>query len=281
MNGNSDFPALLSAFFSKYLIEQRHVSAHTIASYRDTLRLLVLYAKQVLKIPPQKLSLDDLDVEFFAQFLNHLERHRGNTVRTRNVRLATLRSFFRFVILQEPRHAALAEQVLAMPIKRHARTVIEFLERTEIEALIQAPDRSTRIGRRDYALLIVAIQTGLRASELMGLCRKDVHLNHGAHVQCFGKGRKSRCIPLRKDARTVLKSWLNECPDHPDARVFTNQRANPLTHDSLDYLLKKNLTIAQRSCPTLQRKNITPHSLRHYLGHFFMSGKNGIILFYR
>lgn len=263
MSADTDFPRLLSKFFSSHLIQQRSASPHTVESYRDTFRLLVLYARDVLKIPPQNLCVGNLDVDFIARFLNHLELDRGNSVRTRNVRLAAIRSFFQCVALHEPQYAALAQQVLSLPVKRHEQPIVDFLNRAEIEALQQAPDRTNRIGRRDHTLLTVAVQTGMRAAELIALRHQDTHLGHSAHVRCLGKGRKNRCIPLRKDSRTALKAWLCECPDDPRSRVFTNQRGNDLTHDSLSYLLKKNLAVATQRCPSLQRKKITPHTLRH------------------
>lgn len=263
MRAKSDFATLLSQFFTSRLMDQRQASAHTIASYRDTFRLLVLYAKDVLNKPPQELSVSDLDVQLVVQFLNHLEQQRCNSARTRNVRLAAIRSFFRHVALHEPQHAFAAQQILALPAKRSVRETVDFLDREEIQALLDAPDTNTPTGRRDHTLLLVAVQTGLRASEIIGLRCEDVQLDCGAHVRCFGKGRKKRCVPLRHDAVAALRSWLDERPRKPDSRVFLNQRGCPLTHDSLDYLLKKNLAVAVQTCPALRTKRVSPHTLRH------------------
>ena len=196
-------------------------------------------------------------------FLHHLETKRGNTARSRNLRLAAIRSLFRYVALQEPQYAILAQRVLAIPSKRHTRKPVDYLDRNEIEALLRAPDRNSWVGRRDHALLTVAIQTGMRASELIGLRQENVRFGQGAHVRCLGKGRKERCIPLRSDSIATLKAWVEEHGGEPHHPVFTNQHGRALTHDSLDYLLKKNLTLARAACATLQKKRITPHTLRH------------------
>ena len=186
----ADFPRLLAAFFTDRLMQQLQASPHTIASYRDTFRLLVRHARKVLKKAPTELELGDLDTDFLGAFLSHLEDQRGNDARTRNTRLAAIRSFFGYVASHEPQHAALAQRVLAMPNKRHTRRSVDFLNRDEVEALLRAPDRRTRAGRRDRTLLLVAVQTGLRASELFGLRCKDVQLGPGAHLRCHGKGRQ-------------------------------------------------------------------------------------------
>ena len=263
MKTQHDFPRLLALFFTKRLMQQRQASPHTIASYRDTFRLLVRYAQRELNKPPSKLALEDLDSTFLGEFLSHLENERGNHARTRNTRLAAIRSFFRYVALQEPCHTALAQRILAIPDKRHTRRAVAFLDRDEIDALLQAPDRRTRVGRRDRTLLLVAVQTGLRASELINLRCEDVHLGAGAHVRCNGKGRKERCTPLRKDAAAAVRAWLKERRGEPHDPVFPNQRGRSLSHDSLKYLLEKHLVSARAKCPSLTNKRITPHCLRH------------------
>ena len=263
MNAAADFPRLLALFFTERLMRQRQASPHTIASYRSTFRLLVLYATRVLNTPPSAMALADFDTALLGDFLSHLETERGNDARTRNTRLAAIRSFFRFVALQEPRHAALAQRVLAIPDKRYTRRPVAWLERHEIEALLAAPDPRTRNGRRDRTLLLVAVQTGLRASELTGLRCEDVQFGAGAHVRCHGKGRKERCTPLRKDAAKVLRAWLTERRDEPREPVFPNQRGGPLSHDSLSYLLSKHVATARARCPSLVRKRVSAHSLRH------------------
>ena len=262
MNG-ADFPQLLALFFTERLMRQRQASPHTIASYRSTFRLLVRYAQRALNKPPSLMTLDDFDTTLLGDFLNHLETERGNDPRTRNTRLAAIRSFFRFVALHEPRYAALAQRVLAIPDKRYTRRPVAYLERDEIEALLRAPNPRTRTGRRDRTLLLVAVQTGLRASELIGLRCEDVQLGAGAHVRCHGKGRKERCTPLRKDAAAALRAWLKERHGESADPVFPNQRGGSLSHDSLGYLLSKHLATARTRCPSLAKKRLSVHSLRH------------------
>ena len=227
----ADFPPLLAAFFTQRLMQQRQASPHTITSYRDTFRLLVRYAQRELHKPPTSLALDDLGPDFLGAFLTHLETERGNDARTRNTRLAAIRSFFGYVAAYEPQHAALAQRVLAMPSKRYTRRPVDFLNRAEVDALLQAPDVRTRAGRRDRTLLLVAVQTGLRASELLNLRREDVQLGPGAHLRCQGKGRKERCTPLRRDSVAALRQWLDELSDEPGSPVFPNQRGGSLSHD--------------------------------------------------
>ena len=263
MTPAADFPRLLAAFFSDRLMQQRQASPHTIASYRDTFRLLVQHALRELRKPPAALDLDDLDTAFIGAFLNHLETERGNDARTRNTRLAAIRSFFAYVAVQEPRHAALAQRVQAMPNKRYTRRPVDFLSRAETEALLQAPDTRTRAGRRDRTLLLVAVQTGLRASELLSLRCRDVRLGPGAHLRCEGKGRKQRCTPLRRDAAAALQAWVDERHAAPDAPLFPNRRDGPLSHDGLAYLVTKHTNTAQQACPSLAGKRVTPHVLRH------------------
>ncbi len=192
MSATADLARLLTLFFSRYLMQQRQASPNTIASYRDTFRLLVNYANTVLGKPPQDLACEDLDADFIGDFLHHLEHGRGNDARTRNARLAAIRSLFAYVALHEPHHAALAQRVLAIPTKRHTRREAAFLNRAESEALLRAPDRTGWVGRRDYCLLLVALQTGMRSSEIIALRRANVRLFDGAHVRCHGKGRKER-----------------------------------------------------------------------------------------
>ena len=259
----ADFARLLTLFFSRYLMQQRQVSPNTIASYRDTFRLLVNYANKVLGKPPQDLSFEDLDADLIGDFLNHLEHERGNDVRTRNARLAAIRSLFGYVALHEPQHAALAQRVLAIPTKRYIRREVDFLNRAESEALLRAPDRTGWVGRRDYCLLLVALQTGMRSSEIIALRRGDIRLGDGAHVRCHGKGRKERSIPLRRDSVAALGAWLKERGGESYDTVFPNQRGRPLSHGSFDYLLARNLAVARAACASLEDKRVTPHTLRH------------------
>jgi integrase/recombinase XerD len=259
----ASFPFLLQSFFTDRLLRQRQASTHTIASYRDSFRLLLHFAKEQLGKSPSKLMIEDLDAPFLGDFLQHLERVRKNTARTRNARLAAIHSFFRYVALEEPSHVLHCQRILAMPNKRHERRPIEFLNREEINAVLATVKRSTWIGRRDRSLLLVAAQTGLRVSELVGLTCKDVVLGTGAHVRCLGKGRKQRCTPLRPETATVLNAWLRERHGLPGDPVFPSIRGGTLSRDAVERLITKYTAIAKRTCPSLQRKRVSPHVLRH------------------
>ena len=259
----ADFPALLQAFFTDRLLRQRQASPHTIAAYRATFRLLMRFAAARLGRPPSNLAVADLDAAFLGDFLDHLERERGNSARSRNARLAALHAFFRYVAITEPAHALHCQRVLAIPSKRFDRRLVEFLCDDEISALLDAPDVTTWIGRRDRALLLVAVQTGLRVSELTGLRRQDVVLGAGAHLRCDGKGRKLRCTPLRRDVVKILDAWTRERPTVPDAPVFPSSRGGRLSGDAVERLVAKHTVAARARCPSLACKQITPHTLRH------------------
>jgi integrase/recombinase XerD len=259
----ANLPALLEAFFTDRLIRQRQASPNTIASYRDTFRLLLGFAQSRLKTAPSMLSLKDIDAPLVGGFLDDLEKERGITARSRNTRLAAIRSFFRFAAFTEPAHSALIQRVLAMPTKRYDRRPIAFLTRSEIDALISAPDKNTWHGRRDRTLLVLAVQTGLRVSELTGLRCQDVVLGGGAHVRCRGKGRKERCTPLRRDAVAALGIWLRERNAQPTDPLFPSARGGPLSRDGVEYLLAKHVAAARQLCPSLERKRVSPHVLRH------------------
>lgn len=253
----------LQAFFTDRLLQQRHASAHTIAAYRDALRLLLVFAQQHTGKQPSRLDLDDLDAPLIAAFLDHLERERGNSVRTRNARLAAIHSLFRFAALRHPEHAAVIQRVLAMPPKRSDRALITYLAEPEIDALLAVPDQTTWVGRRDHALLLLAIQTGLRASELIGLTCGDLHLGAGAHLSCHGKGRKDRVTPLTSGTVATLTTWLSERAGDPTSPVFPTSRGRQLSRDALEHRLAKYLPLAARACPSLAEKKVTLHVLRH------------------
>jgi site-specific recombinase XerD len=259
----ADFPALLQAFFTDRLLRQRQASPHTVTAYRATFRLLLRFAAARLGRPPSSLMIADLDAVFLGDFLDHLERDRGNSARSRNARLAALHAFFRYVAITEPAHALHCQRVLAIPSKRFERGLVEFLTDEEIDALLDAPDASIWIGRRDRALLLVAVQTGLRVSELTGLRRQDVLLGAGAHLRCNGKGRKLRCTPLRRDVVNILDAWMRERPTAPDTPVFPSSRGGRLSGDAVERLVAKYTRAARTRCPSLACKQITPHTLRH------------------
>lgn len=263
MKTQATFSELLQSYFSQRLIGECGASPHTIANYRDAFRLLIAFARQSLKKPPTTLTIPDLDAPFVCRFLDHLERERGVSARSRNVRLSAIHSFFYYVALQEPALGAVAQRVLAIKSKRYAKKPVDFLTRVEAEALLAAPNQETWSGRRDRTLLLLTLQTGLRVSELVGLRCADVVLDTGAHVRCTGKGRKTRCIPLRKETVAALRQWLREEQAPPDAPIFPNARGGILSRDGVEYLLAKHLATARRGCPTLKSKRVSPHVLRH------------------
>ena len=253
----------LQAFFTERLIRQRHASTHTIAAYRDTMRLLLGYAAELTGRAPSALDIADLDAPLIGGFLDHLERERGNSVRTRNARLAAIHSLFRFAALHHPDHAASIARVLAIPPKRFDRALISYLTEPEVDALLGCCDQTTWTGRRDHALLLLAIQTGLRISELIGLTRADVHLGSGAHVACHGKGRKDRITPLTSATVTALRDWLGEPHGAPDAPLFPTRRGTPLSRDAIEHRLAHYTVQAANGCPSLHSKRISAHVLRH------------------
>lgn len=263
MTTSTSFAGLLQAFFTDRLLQQRRASTHTVASYRDTFRLLLRFAQERLGIDPSALSLDNLDARFIGEFLDHVERARGNTARTRNIRLAAVHAFFRYVSICEPAHADRCRRILAIPAKRHERRPIAFLQREEVDALLGVPDPATGIGRRDRTLLLVAIQTGLRVSELTHLRCEEVILGTGAHLRCEGKGRKQRCTPLRRETAAVMAAWLRERNGQPTDPVFPSIRGGVLSKDAVERLVANHAKTAQRRCASLVRKHVTPHVLRH------------------
>ena len=252
---------LLERFFMQRLMQHR--SPHTISSYRDTFRLLLTFAQEQLHTQPARLTLDQLDAPLIVAFLDHLEKHRGLSARSRNLRLTAIHSFFRYVAFEAPTHAAQIQRVLAIPSKRFTRTLPRFLTQPEIEALLAAPDQRTWLGRRDHAFLLVAVQTGLRLSEMTGLTREDITLDTGAHVRVIGKGRKERSTPLAKPTVAVLRAWLRESPRGDGRVLFPNARGTRLSADGVHYLLVKHCKAAARLCPSLKDKRVTVHVLRH------------------
>jgi integrase/recombinase XerD len=253
----------LQAFFTDRLTRQKNSSPHTIAAYRDTMRLLLAFTRQRTGTPPSKLMIEDLDAPLIAAFLDHLEHDRGNSARSRNARLAAIHSLFGFAALRHPEHAELITRVLAIPPKRHGKPVVSFLTDPEAAALLAAPDTSQRIGRRDHALLAIAIQTGLRVSELTGLRCQDIQLGHGAHLWCTGKGRKQRTTPLTRQTAAIVQAWLRERSAQPADPLFITSCGRPLSRDAVALLITRHAATAAQACPSLHAKTITPHTLRH------------------
>jgi len=254
----------LEAFFTDRLIRQRHASPNTVAAYRDTFRLLFGYIADTTAKRPARLDFTDVDAVTVGGFLAHLEAKRGNGVRTRNARLGAIHSFFEFAALHHPEHAELIQRVLALPDKRFDSAVVAYLNRREVEALLASPDRATWTGQRDHALLLLAVQTGLRVSEIAALRCQDVVLGAGAHVRCDGKGRRERCTPLTKETVTVLRGWMRMRPAQPQDPLFPGRGTNrPLTRSAIWRLVAKYAAAAGGRCPTLAAKHPTPHTLRH------------------
>jgi integrase/recombinase XerD len=259
----STFPSLIQRFFTERLLVQLGASPHTVAAYRDAFRMLLQFVATTLKRAPSAIRIEDLDVSFLGKFLKHLESERSNCTRTRNNRLSALRAFFRYVAITEPAFGLQCQRVLAMPSKRYERKSAEFLNEEESAALLAVPNTSTWIGRRDRALLLLALQTGLRNSEITSLRRQDVEFGTGAHVRCLGKGRKLRCTPLRTDVAAVLKGWLSQQTGEPGDPLFPSSRGGRLSADALQRLVSKYFKRARQVCPSLVGKKVTPHTLRH------------------
>lgn len=250
-------------FFTDHLAGRLHASTQTVSSYRDTFRLLLNYASGRLGLCPTDMRLEDLDATLIGDFLAYLETERGNCVRSRNTRLAAIRSFFRFTSLQEPQFVHHCQRVLSIPVKKFEKRTVTYLNPEETAALLSAPDTTTWLGRRDRTLLVVALQTGLRVSELTGLSRGDVVLGTGAHVRCMGKGRKERLTPLRKDSADALGVWLNERPGNDGDPVFVSNRGGSLSRDAVERIVRKYAISASATHPSLKEKRVTPHVLRH------------------
>ncbi len=253
----------LQAFFTERMITQRDSSPQTIAAYRDTFRLLLTFASQRTGKQPCQLDIDDLDAQLIGSFLNHLEQDRGNSPRTRNARLAAIHSLYKYTALRHPEHLATIGRVMAIPFKRHQQPGLTYLKLDEIKALLAAPDRSTWLGRRDHAMLLLAVLTGVRVAELVTLTIGDVTLGTGAHITITGKGRKRRATTLTPETVAVLRQWLKERQGQPQDALFPTRQGQPLTRSGVRQLLAKHLTIAAANCPSLNDKPVSPHTLRH------------------
>jgi site-specific recombinase XerD len=253
----------LQAFFTDRLTKQRQASPRTIAAYRDTLRLLLGFVHQQTATMPVKLDWDDLDASRISAFLNHLENERHNSIRTRNVRLTAIRSLFSYAALRHPEHAQLIQRVLAIPPKKYDKRIVTFLTAPEVDALVAAPDQYRWEGRRDRALMLLAIQTGLRVSELAGLNCGDATFGTGANVRCEGKGRKQRAVPLNAPVEAVLQVWLAERSGQPGDPLFPTRTGRRLSRDAIALRVSTHATTAAQQCPSLLGKRIHPHVLRH------------------
>jgi site-specific recombinase XerD len=253
----------IQAFFTDYLTRQRRASPHTVAAYRDSIRLLLAFAALQTGKQPSRLEITDLDAPLVGAFLGHLENERGNSTRTRNARLAAIHALFSFAALRHLEAAAVIQRVAAIPPKRFDRKLVTYLTEPEAAALLAAPDTATRTGRRDRALLTLAIQAGLRVSELTSLTRADVFLGTGAHVTCTGKGRKQRITPLTPATAKVLAAWLGEHPGNPGDPLFPSQSGAPMSRDAVERRIGKHAAAAASAQPSLKGKKISPHVMRH------------------
>jgi len=253
----------MQAFFAERLTKQRQASPRTIASYRDTMRLLLGFVHARTGRQPSAITWDDLDATTISAFLDYLETDRHNSARTRNVRLTAIRSLFHYASLRHPEHADLIQHVLAIPPKRFDKTIVSFLDQTEIQALLDAPDRARWEGRRDRAMILLTVQTGLRVSELIGLNCGDITLGDGAHVRCEGKGRKQRSVPLTTVTDTVMRTWIAERAGGNHEPLFPTRTGRRLSRDAIERLITKHAATASTHCATLLTKNVHPHVLRH------------------
>ena len=260
----------LQAWFTDRMITQRNSSPQTIAAYRDTFRLLLAFASERTGKQPCQLEIDDLDAELIGSFLNHLETDRGNGATTRNARLAAIHSLYKYAALRHPEHLATIGRVMAIPFKRHQRPGLTYLNQDEIKALLAAPDTSTWLGRRDRAMLLLAVLTGVRVTELVTLTIEDVDLGSGAHIKIKGKGRKRRATTLTPETVAVLREWLKERQGQPGDPLFPTRQGQPLTRWGVRHLLEKHTATATASCPSLRDKPVSPHTLRHYVDGWVM-----------
>jgi site-specific recombinase XerD len=267
---------VLEAFFTERLVRQRRASPHTIAAYRDCLRMLVVFAAERLDKAPSELDIADLDAGLVGQFLDHLETERLVSGRTRNARLAAIHSLFRYAARQHPEHANSIARVLAIEGRRLDRAIVIYLDEAEIEALLGAVEQTTWRGRRDRALLQLAVTTGLRVSELTGLRCEDVGLDRGPHVRCRGKGRKERVVPLGKETVSLLRQWLRELGGEPSSPLFPTRAGGTLSRDAVAKLLDRHVSVAATACPSLATKSVTPHTLRHSCAMTLLRSGNNI-----
>jgi site-specific recombinase XerD len=263
MTAGPSLAPLLQRFFTQRLMRQRQVSPHTISSYRDTFCQFLKFTRQRLHKSPSALTFEEIDAPLVVTFLDHLEKHQGLSVRSRNLRLTAIHSFFRYAAFELPAHSAQIQRVLAIPSKRFTRALVRFLTRSEVDTLLATPDRHTWFGRRDHAFILMAVQTGLRLSEITGVKREDLVLGAGAHVRVIGKGRKERCTPLAKPTVVVLNAWLREPQRGDGSLLFPNAKGERLSVHGVQYLLSKYSARAARVCPSLKGKRVTVHLLRH------------------
>jgi site-specific recombinase XerD len=264
---------LLQAFFTEHLISHRLASRETVDGYRDTFRLLLEFLRRTKGKSPSALCVSDLDAPVILEFLDHLEKERHNSARSRNVRLAAIRAFFRLVALRDPASVNLATRVLAIPVKRTDRRLVHYLTRPEMDAVLAAPDRTQRTGQRDYALLLTMYNSGARVSEIASLQRRHIQIGSTSSLEIHGKGRKERKVPIWPKTARTLKTWLEICAPSPESPAFPNARGGPLSRDGVNYILKATVQTAATACSSLSGKRVSPHVIRHTTAmHLLESG---------
>jgi integrase/recombinase XerD len=267
------FASLVQEFFCVRLIQQKNASTKTVASYRDTFRLLLGYLEQVHKKRPTALAMTDLDAPMLTAFLDHLEKQRHNSARTRNVRFAAIRSFMKYAASRDPASLPIIQRVLAIPMKRFARPALTYLSRDEVTAVLEAPDGSTWSGQRDRVLFALLYNTGARVSEAIALRRSDVALDASRSVRLTGKGRKQRTVPLWKSTAEQLRGWAAKISTDSAAHLFPNRDGRPLSRSGVEKRLKEAVEAGVRRCPSLVGKRVSPHTMRHTTAmHLLQSG---------
>jgi site-specific recombinase XerD len=271
--------ALVQAFFVEYLLNQKHASPRTLATYRDAFRLLLRFVHETHGVEPSTITVENLDAPIILAFLDHIERQRANCIRSRNARLAAVRSFFRFVQMREPAVLAVASRVLAIPVKRTERKLVGYLTRPEIDALLSAADLTNWDGRRDHALLLTLYNSGARVSEIIGVRRDEVVLDAPASLKLHGKGRKERAVPLWARTAQVLRTWFQELGDRSGSLAFPSARAHRLSRHGVSFLLGRLAHRAATACPSLGNKRISPHVIRHSTAmHLLQSGVDPAVI---
>lgn len=263
-NSPTRFAVLLQGFFCQHLIQQKNVSPKTVTAYKEAFKLFLRYAEQKLRKSPAQIDLPDFTAETVLSFLNYLEKERQNTVRSRNLRLAALRSFAHFVLaFHAPESAPQIQRILSIPMKRFDRPLLGFLSPQEMQAVLDAPDTATLAGRRDRLLFQLLYNTGGRISEIIHLRVEDVSAHGFQAVQLRGKGRKQRVVPLWKTTRRLVRQWVESNSLKPEQPLLGNRFAQALSRCGVAFRLGQAVTIATRTCPSLRGRTITPHSFRH------------------
>ncbi|MCX6605915.1 MAG: site-specific integrase [Acidobacteria bacterium] len=270
---------LIQAFFVEYLLNQKNASPRTVAAYRDAFRLLLRYLHQTKGVQPVALRVADLDAPVILAFLDNIEQQRANCIRSRNARLAAIRSFFRFVQMREPAGLAVASRVLAIPVKRTERKLVGYLTRSEIDAILATADQTHWDGRRDHALLLTLYNSGARVSEIIGVRRDDIALDAPASLKLHGKGRKERAVPLWAKTAKVLRAWLQEPGDGLSDLAFPSARGRRISRHGVSYLLNRAAGRAAPACPSIRAKRVSPHLIRHSTAmHLLQAGVDPAVI---